>query len=370
MDFSPSPEAKELVDLVGQLCTAHAPEESLAELDARFGPGTETAGTTRDTARIHTGLWHAMRSSGVIQALAPATAGGEDLGYGAAALVFHELGKRLSAVPLDTALIGAQLCGAAQHPQAQTLATGEQIVAAPDIVTGVHNPAAGGGTEVHLPAVAWAPIADVLCIPGAGSLLTCALPADNVTINRLVPVDFSCSAQVSVPRAALTTVELDPAHLELAQLRQRLQWAAYQWGVLDEALQRTARYASERVQFGRPIGTFQAVSSRLADGLIDVDAVRLSVLRAASELDNCRDAQEASDTARNAVAAAHFWACEAGHRVAHTAVHVHGGTGLDRSEPVHRYFLAAKAGEFRGGGAQAQLIEMGRLLVAHGDPWE
>jgi alkylation response protein AidB-like acyl-CoA dehydrogenase len=62
------------------------------------------------------------------------------------------------------------------------------------------------------------------------------------------------------------------------------------------------------------------------------------------------------------VATAKFWAAEAGHRVAHTTVHVHGGTGVDMSYPAHRYFTAAKHHEFALGGATAQLRRIGSAL--------
>ena len=64
-----------------------------------------------------------------------------------------------------------------------------------------------------------------------------------------------------------------------------------------------------------------------------------------------------------AVATAKFWAADAGHRVAHTAVHVHGGLGIDTSYPVHRYFTAAKHNEFTLGGATAQLRRIGAVLA-------
>jgi len=63
------------------------------------------------------------------------------------------------------------------------------------------------------------------------------------------------------------------------------------------------------------------------------------------------------------VATAKFWAAEAGHRVAHTAVHVHGGMGIDVTYPVHRYFVAAKRYEFALGGATAQLLRIGGTLA-------
>jgi alkylation response protein AidB-like acyl-CoA dehydrogenase len=70
-----------------------------------------------------------------------------------------------------------------------------------------------------------------------------------------------------------------------------------------------------------------------------------------------------ASSAELAVATAKFWAAEAGHRVAHTAVHVHGGMGIDTSSPVHRYFVAAKRNEFELGGATAQLRRIGTGLA-------
>jgi acyl-CoA dehydrogenase len=64
------------------------------------------------------------------------------------------------------------------------------------------------------------------------------------------------------------------------------------------------------------------------------------------------------------IATAKFWAAEAGHRVAHTAVHVHGGTGIDLEGALHRYFTAAKRTEFTLGGATAQLRRLGVELAA------
>jgi alkylation response protein AidB-like acyl-CoA dehydrogenase len=126
--------------------------------------------------------------------------------------------------------------------------------------------------------------------------------------------------------------------------------AAYQLGVVERALEMTAAYARERVQFERPIGSFQAVSQRLADAWIDVEALRLTVWQAAGR-------PEPAETAT-----AGFWAAEAGHRVLHTAVHVHGGVGIDMDYPLHRYFLAAENHEFLIGGATAQLLDLAEVL--------
>jgi alkylation response protein AidB-like acyl-CoA dehydrogenase len=132
--------------------------------------------------------------------------------------------------------------------------------------------------------------------------------------------------------------------------------SAYQLGVLDRALELTAQYAREREQFDRPIGSFQAVSSRLADNYIDVKALRLTVTQAAYRMSEDLPADIDVNTAA-------FWAADAGHRVAHTAVHVHGGVGIDLDHPVHRYFLAAKQTEFAVGSATGQLLRIGRELA-------
>jgi alkylation response protein AidB-like acyl-CoA dehydrogenase len=132
--------------------------------------------------------------------------------------------------------------------------------------------------------------------------------------------------------------------------------SAFQLGVLERALELTAEYAREREQFDRPIGSFQAVSSRLADGYIDIKGLRLTLTQAAWRLSEDIPADIDVNTAA-------FWAAEAGHRVAHTTVHVHGGVGIDTDHPVHRYFLAAKQTEFAVGGATGQLLRIGRELA-------
>ncbi|MGZ3144999.1 acyl-CoA dehydrogenase family protein [Lentzea chajnantorensis] len=137
--------------------------------------------------------------------------------------------------------------------------------------------------------------------------------------------------------------------------RYALGLCAYQLGVTERALELTAEHARTRVQFGRPIGAFQAVAQRLADAYVDVSAIRLTLWQAAWRLAEGLPAEAE-------VATAKFWAADAGHRVAHTAVHVHGGTGIDMGHGVHRYFTAAKRAEFELGGATAQLLRLSAAM--------
>ena len=127
---------------------------------------------------------------------------------------------------------------------------------------------------------------------------------------------------------------------------------AIQLGVSDRALRMAAEYTTGREQFGRPIGSFQAVQQRMADGFIDVEAIRWTTWHAAWLIAERRPADRAARIAK-------FWAAEAGARVAATSQHVHGGIGIDITYPLHRYFLWAKQNELTLGSASQQLAHLG-----------
>ena len=132
---------------------------------------------------------------------------------------------------------------------------------------------------------------------------------------------------------------------------------ALQLGVAQESLRRAVAYTSERQQFGRPLGSFQAVQHRLADCYIDLEALRSAYLRAVWALD-------AGVPASAEVLAAKWWAAQCGHRVTHAVQHVHGGLGADIEYPVHAFFLRAKELELSLGGAHLSLAGIGRELRA------
>ena len=127
---------------------------------------------------------------------------------------------------------------------------------------------------------------------------------------------------------------------------------AVQIGVTERALRLAATYTGQREQFGRPIGSFQAVQQRMADAFIDVEAIRWTTWHAAWLLGEGRPATREAMIAK-------FWAAEAGMRVAATAQQVHGGIGIDISYPLFRYFLWAKHNELAMGSATAQLARLG-----------
>ena len=227
------------------------------------------------------------------------------------------------------------------------------------------------GVKTAVPA---APRADLFLVPATisdGVLVFLVGPSDaGVTVEPQRLTDFAKAGRV-----VLNGVTLDDDRV-LGPGAQVADWlvplgtvglCAAQAGVIERALELTAEYARNRVQFGRPIGSFQAVTQRLADAYVDTEAVRLTMWQAAWLLATCSAAAPAPAEV-TAVATAKFWAAEAGHRVAHTAVHVHGGLGIDTSYPVHRYFVAAKHREFALGGATAQLRRIGAILAGSEPP--
>ena len=130
-----------------------------------------------------------------------------------------------------------------------------------------------------------------------------------------------------------------------------------QLGVCEQALKMTAEYTSTREQFERPLAAFQAVAQRAADAYIDTEGVRLTAWQAVWRLAE-------GLPAANELAVAKFWAAEGGQRVVHAAQHLHGGIGVDRDYPLHRYFLWAKELELTLGGATPQLLKLGEILAA------
>jgi 3-oxocholest-4-en-26-oyl-CoA dehydrogenase beta subunit len=143
-----------------------------------------------------------------------------------------------------------------------------------------------------------------------------------------------------------------PELVESLYNRALLGLCAIQVGVAERALRIAASYTTEREQFGRPIGSFQAVQQRMADAFIDVEAIRWTTWHAAWLIAEGRPAGRAAAIAK-------FWASEAGARVTATAQQVHGGMGIDVTYPVSRYFLWAKQIELALGSAPQQLVRLG-----------
>jgi alkylation response protein AidB-like acyl-CoA dehydrogenase len=109
-------------------------------------------------------------------------------------------------------------------------------------------------------------------------------------------------------------------------------------GIAQVAFDMSVDYAKNRVQFGRPIGTFQAIKHKCADMVIDVDGSRFITLRAAWLLN------EGMEAAKE-VAMAKAWTSDACRRVCAQAHQIHGGIGFTKEYDLQLYFRRAKNGE-------------------------
>src|SRR5580700_5211137 len=116
---------------------------------------------------------------------------------------------------------------------------------------------------------------------------------------------------------------------------ERILIAAEAVGLGRAALARAARYANERVVFGRPIGQNQGIQHPLAERWIELEAAELLVYRAAAAYDSGEDVSGSLGAFANA---AKYFAAEAGHRACETAMLTHGGMGYAREYHVERYF--------------------------------
>ena len=374
MDFTLNEAERELADLTRKILNGRLTPERMRAVEA--GDGFDRA------------LWADLAGAEILSAALPEALDGAGLGLLSQCCVLTELGRAVAPVPyLDSIVLGAGALARFGTPQQQErwaapAGRGEIILTAalaeedgddpraPSVSAESMKGEASGGWRLS------GVKTTVFAASQAGLILVPAATPPGVTVFLVDPAGDGVTVQPQrITGGTAGRVVLDgvlvPADRVLGGPgtgREVTGWllahatvalCARQLGVVERALEMTAEYARNRVQFGKPIGSFQAVSQRLADGYIDVEAVRLTMWQAAWLL-------AAGQPSETAVATAKFWAADAGHRVAHTAVHVHGGVGIDLDYPLHRYFLAAKQGEFALGGATAQLRRIGATLASTG----
>jgi 3-oxocholest-4-en-26-oyl-CoA dehydrogenase beta subunit len=352
MDFDIPQNEQALAGLVRRIAGDHLTQARLRALDGA-------------PDRLDRDLLSALASADILTA---------DLGVLGECAVLVELGRLVAPVPyLYSIAVGARAL--AQFGPADlavqatagtlivTVALTEDRADSPDApITRAQRIDAGWVLDGAKAVVPHGTVADLFLVPAAtedGPRVFLVRPSDNgVSIEAQVIVDGDAEASLELASVQLADDRLLDGADVLPWLiaRATVGLCALQLGVLERALELTAAYAREREQFGRPIGSFQAVGQRLADAYIDVEAVRLTTWEAAWRLHEGLPAATELATAK-------FWAADAGHRVAHTAVHVHGGTGIDMDGVLHRYFVAAKRNEFSLGSATTQLRRLGAELA-------
>src|SRR5581483_7298785 len=149
------------------------------------------------------------------------------------------------------------------------------------------------------------------------------------------------------------------ALLERLRLYGTLAECAELTGAGEKVLELSVEYAKNRVQFGRPIGSFQAIQHKCADLVTDVDACRLITQYAVWCLDTGRPA--AVEVAR-----AKTWVSDAIRRIVREGQQIHAGIGFILETPLHLYFRRAKTGELMWGAADAHRPVVGRAVLENG----
>jgi len=368
MDFSFSDDEQAVADLAKQILGDLASHEHVRKVEKAGG------------ARFDRGLWKAMAEAGLSGIAVPESCGGAGLGFLELALIAEQIGRRAAPVPFIecAVLAGLPLAEFGSEDQKQRwlpgLAAGEAVLTAAlvedsgdagAVATTATQQDDGYRLDGRKICVPFGQLADCVLVPAveAGGELGVFLVDPASEGCELTELDTT-SGQ---PEAILTLagVRVAAADRLPGAGKEIVEWiadranAALCWlalGACEEALALTAEYSKTRKQFDMPIAQFQAVGHRQADAYIDTEAIRLTAWQAASRI---ADGLPASTE----VALAKFWAAEGGARVVHAAQHLHGGVGVDRDYPLHRYFLYAKQLELTLGGSTQQLLKIGQHLA-------
>jgi alkylation response protein AidB-like acyl-CoA dehydrogenase len=127
-------------------------------------------------------------------------------------------------------------------------------------------------------------------------------------------------------------------------------------GIAQAAVNASVRYAKERMQFKKLIGSFQLIQEMIADMVAEVDAARLLAYRAFFLLDK-------GVKCRKEVSIAKAFATEMGVRVTSKAIQIHGAYGLSEEYPVERYFRDARCYTIPDGTTEIQKLIIGREVL-------
>ncbi|QIK76176.1 acyl-CoA dehydrogenase family protein [Nocardioides piscis] len=320
------------------------------------------------------GLWTELGRTGLLGLVVPDEHGGAGLGLDAVCVVLEEQGRRVAPAPIWPHLVatltlvryGAEhlLAGAADGSSRLSVALEEYDGAEPASPRCLARP-----TGSDDPLSGWELTGLKAVVPdpfGADHVLVSATAPDGPGVFLVPSAGLAWQPTGTTDLAAAGELVLDatpaqrlggPEALTDVLRWARLALAAVQVGVAEGALRLAASYATGRHQFGRPIGSFQAVQHQLADCWIDVEAMRLTLWQALTCDADGRDAERAALVAG-------WWCGQGGLDVVHRVQHVHGGIGVDLDYPVHRHFLWGKQIASTLGGPEAALQHLGSLVAA------
>jgi alkylation response protein AidB-like acyl-CoA dehydrogenase len=363
-----------------------------ALLDSRAAPDrVREAGNRPD--RIDRDLWAQMAEQGWLAVERSEASGGLGMGFVELAVLCEQLGSHLAPVPfigtvlalgaLERAAGAEGRAGSADPAEmaemAERLSNGEAIGAVawsrrPDQVIAERTGGEGGAAVGWVltgstDPVVFGPVADVVLVPALISGSDMALFAVALGAGAAPGVEPGMDLTRCLGRLELVAT---PATLlggteSVGQITDRASVAvsAEMLGAAQHVLDMTVEYAKDRVQFGRPIGSFQAVKHRCADMLVDVEGMRSAVFYAAWCL------AAGSPDATTAASAAKIWCSEAAARVMASGLQVHGGIGFTWEHDLHLFVKRSQLDQVSFGDApwhRDRLAGMLRHLAEAGLP--
>ncbi|MFK8023557.1 MAG: acyl-CoA dehydrogenase family protein [Ilumatobacter sp.] len=314
-------------------------------------------------------VWSQMGEQMGLQGLAvPEEYGGSGYGFVELGIVLEEMGRALLCAPFfSTAVLAANTLihsgdDAAKQAHLPGIAAGTTIATVAHVEpsgkwdeSGITLEASGSGSDVTLSGtksfVIDGHIADLIIVvakSGAGtSLYAVQGDASGITRTQLSTMDQTRKqAKIDFDNTPATLIgeegngwEVFSTVLDLVAVG----LAAEQVGGAQMVLEQAVEYAKVRVQFGRPIGSFQAIKHKCADMLLEVESAKSAAyygLWCASEMND-----ELASTASLAKA----YCSEAYFHAAAENIQIHGGIGFTWEHPAHLYFKRAKSSELMFG---------------------
>jgi alkylation response protein AidB-like acyl-CoA dehydrogenase len=377
VDFDLSADQEALREAAGALLDRYADHDALR---ARVGtgaivgtlPGKQVAAEAVSPDSAPQGYdrvaWSHMAEQGWLALEVPEEEGGLGLGMVEIAVLCEQLGRRLVAAPfLSTILV----LGALRHPEGaahdqtsswrEQLAEGGAVGCVALVPDGTSLSVAGAGDTVELSGrlgpVLYAPSADVAVIVApdavyAIDLVAVGRPQALSIMDRtreLGTLDLAATPALRIGGAAAASLLLDRAVTGVS---------AEMLGGADRVLAMTVEYAKDRVQFAKPIGSFQAIKHMLADALVDVEGMRSTVYYAAW----CAAADDGERSLAASMAKA--WCSDASRRVMGSGLQAHGGIGFTWEHDMHLFVKRAQLDQVSFGDAAFHRDRIAGLLHA------
>ncbi len=314
-------------------------------------------------------LWRTLAGGmGLAGVAVPERLGGGGGSLREAAVVLEELGRAVTPVPyLSSAVVAtATLLAAGEADLVPTLAAGESVaVLAVPLAQAPGTPRPGiesadGRLAGTVPAVADALAADILLVPARDGLYAVDATADGVRRAPVVSFDLTRPlADLTLDGAAGRLVA--PGAPAAAAVEKGLTvgaalLASEQLGLAEWCLDTTVEYAKVRYQFGRPIGSFQAIKHRLADVWVEITQARAAARYAA----HCAATDDPDLPVAAALAQA--YCSPVAVRAAEECVQLHGGIGFTWEHPAHLFLKRAKADALAFGTADRHRLALAALV--------